>query len=401
MHNPIQSMTLPSALELSKIEIHAQRGHMGPYSAQFAGLLALIRTQEAALAVEKSWAIADPSGAVDRLIEAAKKMLAESCTLVAQGETGPTADAMGALDDALAGCVGWPVPAAVTQPTQAAQQQCSTCSGTGLIDDGEIDCYPNGEPFENGPIKCVIDCPDCKRQPAEAPWNDSNATERLRSIVSLLGLQSEVPDGDLTGYEFPVLGMVRREIERLKAAAPVQAAVVPDGYVLVPAYDGADAVVSALYRRFKDWSKRGFGPDDVTWCEVKADIDALISSACLSPAPVQPAAAAPVEAVHDSVIRDIFMCNGFKIKEGQTDLKPYVYAAARELLAIQTTPAHAAPAKAVDERKKFESSGSPRGYVRRLPESGYGEYVDSITQAQWEGWQARAALAAPSEQVKS
>lgn len=68
-------------------------------------------------------------------------------------------------------------------------------------------------------------------------------------------------------------------------AVPVQAVVVPDGYVLVPRYDGADAVVSALYRRFKDWSKRGFGPDDVTWCEVKADIDALISSACLSPAP--------------------------------------------------------------------------------------------------------------------
>jgi hypothetical protein len=38
----------------------------------------------------------------------------------------------------------------------------------------------------------------------------------------------------------------------------------------------ADAVVSRLYRRFKDWSQRGFSAEDVTWCEVKADILAMI-----------------------------------------------------------------------------------------------------------------------------
>jgi hypothetical protein len=38
-----------------------------------------------------------------------------------------------------------------------------------------------------------------------------------------------------------------------------------------------DEIVTALYRRFKDWSKRGFGPDDVTWCEVKADVVALVA----------------------------------------------------------------------------------------------------------------------------
>lgn len=43
------------------------------------------------------------------------------------------------------------------------------------------------------------------------------ATQRLRSVVSALGLQSEVPEGDLTGYEFAVLGAVRRAIERLQA----------------------------------------------------------------------------------------------------------------------------------------------------------------------------------------
>lgn len=39
----------------------------------------------------------------------------------------------------------------------------------------------------------------------------------------------------------------------------------------------ADEIVSSLYRRFKEWSKRGFGPEDVTWCEVKAEINRLIS----------------------------------------------------------------------------------------------------------------------------
>ena len=37
-------------------------------------------------------------------------------------------------------------------------------------------------------------------------------------------------------------------------------------------------------------------------------------------------------AITDERIRDIFMANGFTIKDGQTDLKPYVYAAARALL---------------------------------------------------------------------
>jgi hypothetical protein len=50
-----------------------------------------------------------------------------------------------------------------------------------------------------------------------------------------------------------------------------------------PADTRVDEIVTALYRRFKDWSKRGFGPDDVTWCEVRADVVALIAA---PPAPV-------------------------------------------------------------------------------------------------------------------
>lgn len=37
----------------------------------------------------------------------------------------------------------------------------------------------------------------------------------------------------------------------------------------------------------------------------------------------------------DEQIREIFMAHGFTVKDGQADLKPYVYAAARALLAAQ------------------------------------------------------------------
>jgi len=37
-----------------------------------------------------------------------------------------------------------------------------------------------------------------------------------------------------------------------------------------------DEIVTALYRRFKDWSQRGFTSDDVTWCEVRADVVSLV-----------------------------------------------------------------------------------------------------------------------------
>ena len=40
----------------------------------------------------------------------------------------------------------------------------------------------------------------------------------------------------------------------------------------------------------------------------------------------------PLITISDAEIREIFLANGFSIKEGQTDLKPYIYAAARALL---------------------------------------------------------------------
>ncbi|HCE6978128.1 TPA: hypothetical protein NHP34_005771 [Pseudomonas aeruginosa] len=67
---------------------------------------------------------------------------------------------------------GWMARAALAQPSP----KCATCGGTGMVDDGEIDCYSDGTPFENGPVKCVKDCPACKAQPsplqAEQPTAD-------------------------------------------------------------------------------------------------------------------------------------------------------------------------------------------------------------------------------------
>jgi hypothetical protein len=59
-----------------------------------------------------------------------------------------------------------------------------------------------------------------------------------------------------------------------------------------------DGIITTLYRRFKDWSKRGFGPDDVTWCEVKDEVTSLVSAALKAQAP---AMAVPGEMVEQAV----------------------------------------------------------------------------------------------------
>jgi hypothetical protein len=49
----------------------------------------------------------------------------------------------------------------------------------------------------------------------------------------------------------------------------------------------------------------------------------------------------------DDDIREVFLANGFAIKEGQTDLKPYVYAAARALIE-RAAPDYIAYVQALD-----------------------------------------------------
>lgn len=60
----------------------------------------------------------------------------------------------------------------ITQALLAAQPAaeaptCETCNGTRMVDDGEI-TGSGGIEFENGPIKCVKDCPDCAEPAAPA-----------------------------------------------------------------------------------------------------------------------------------------------------------------------------------------------------------------------------------------
>ncbi len=43
-----------------------------------------------------------------------------------------------------------------------------------------------------------------------------------------------------------------------------------------------DAHVTYLYRMFKEWNKRNFSEDDVTWCEVKGEIEKIHLASRLS-----------------------------------------------------------------------------------------------------------------------
>ena len=64
------------------------------------------------------------------------------------------------------------------------------------------------------------------------------------------------------------------------------------------------------------------------------EMSLLVEQYALSQQPAQPAQAPQAE-VTDSMIREAFLANGFTIKDGHSDLKPYVYAAARAILALR------------------------------------------------------------------
>lgn len=61
----------------------------------------------------------------------------------------------------------------------------------------------------------------------------------------------------------------------------------------------------------------------------------------------------PAQVVPDAVIRDVFLSNGFTIKEGCSDLKPYVYSAARALLAMAAMSSLPTQAEQQDDRIQF------------------------------------------------
>ena len=47
-----------------------------------------------------------------------------------------------------------------------------------------------------------------------------------------------------------------------------------------------DPIVSKLYRKFKEWSQRGFTADDVTWCEVRGYVAELLNARAQGAEPV-------------------------------------------------------------------------------------------------------------------
>lgn len=55
--------------------------------------------------------------------------------------------------------------------------ECCTCNGVGHIPDGVI-TSSGGVEFENGPVECVKDCPDCSKQAAQP----QGEVERLRDL---------------------------------------------------------------------------------------------------------------------------------------------------------------------------------------------------------------------------
>ena len=85
-----------------------------------------------------------------------------------------------------------------------------------------------------------------------------------------------------------------------------------------------------------DWGQRSSTPSGIpdasgSWVRYADHVAALAAGQAVAPA-TQPAV------LSRGVIRDIFMAHGFTVKEGQTDLKEYVYAAAYSLFAA-TRPA--------------------------------------------------------------
>ena len=79
---------------------------------------------------------------------------------------------------------------------------------------------------------------------------------------------------------------------------------------------------------------------------------------------------APVSEVERETIRAVFLHNGFTIKEGQTDLKPYVYAAAEELLSIARASWQRAKSAGVPVQKLIEGLDEITALSRHLRQGG-------------------------------
>lgn len=73
---------------------------------------------------------------------------------------------------------------------------------------------------------------------------------------------------------------IKKEIERYLEYGVGYQEAPASGEVEPVAWDdpAVDPIVSKLYRKFKEWSQRGFTADDVTWCEVRGYVAELMNT---------------------------------------------------------------------------------------------------------------------------
>ncbi|WP_284076357.1 hypothetical protein [Herbaspirillum aquaticum] len=173
-------------------------------------------------------------------------------------------------------------------------------------------------------------------------WLTEWPKDRIRNAGKLVELAEPEQKFSMNHYE-PLVRLSDARSYASQLALP--AGPVPEGFVLVPMHLNAEMreVLSE-----EDWTWEDLlvaanavteeqyyaiqNGDDSSPAVAQPNDPRLIPATIENPAHAlsAPAVAQPVA---DDVIREIFMAHGFTIKEGQTDLKPYVYAAARALLA--------------------------------------------------------------------
>jgi hypothetical protein len=127
----------------------------------------------------------------------------------------------------------------------AREATCATCKGLGVVDEGEI-TGSGGVEFENGPIKCFKDCPQCvgKRHVVEAGARDER--EDFEAAMEKHGRMrpfTRWPSDD--SYTDDRIEWARRGWLAALARAS-ESAEVPAGYKLVPAEPTVEMLNAAL-----------------------------------------------------------------------------------------------------------------------------------------------------------
>ncbi|MBB1630262.1 hypothetical protein [Cupriavidus sp. UME77] len=143
-------------------------------------------------------------------------------------------------------------PAASTQEDVAVA--CKRCGGSRLVDDGEI-TGSGGVEFENGPVRCVKDCPDCATpQPSAKALTDVQIwdIERACTIESKVSVNKW--DGRIEQYVTEE--QYRYRLNTLKFARALLAAQPSEDK-----RDGTDAARDLLAERRRQVTAEGWTPE--------------------------------------------------------------------------------------------------------------------------------------------